>query len=147
MPYTVSQFCRILDVSIRTLHWYDKLGLLKPAYYGNNGYRYYEKKELNIMKNIIFLKNIGFNLNDIKELLESFEQKALNIENKKSQISFFKNIGFNVADIKQLMFNSEKSKVAILQKHKSKLINELKSKSEIIIKIDHIINELTAACK
>lgn len=147
MPYTVSQFCRILDVSIRTLHWYDKVGLLKPAYYGNNGYRYYEKKELNIMKNIIFLKNIGFNLNDIKELLESFEQKALNIENKKSQISFFKNIGFNVADIKQLMFNSEKSKVAILQKHKSKLINELKSKSEIIIKIDHIINELTAACK
>ena len=147
MPYTVSQFCRILDVSIRTLHWYDKLGLLKPAYYGNNGYRYYEKKELNIMKNIIFLKNIGFNLNDIKELLEYFEQKALNIENKKSQISFFKSIGFNVADIKQLMFNSEKSKVEILKNHKSNLINELKNKSEIIIKIDHIINELTTTYK
>jgi hypothetical protein len=45
------------------------------------------------------------------------------------------------------MFNSEKSKVSILQKHKSKLINELKSKSDIIVEIDHIINELTATSK
>ena len=147
MPYTVSQFCRILDVSIRTLHWYDKVGLLKPAYYGNNGYRYYEKKQLNIMKNIIFLKNIGFNLNDIQELLEAFKKNNLTIEHKKNQISFFKNIGFNVNEIKQLMFHNENSKVSILQSHKKKLIDELKSKSEIIIEIDRIINELSTVTK
>ena len=46
MAYTVTKFAKISGVSVRTLHWYDEVGLLKPAYYGSNGYRYYEEKQL-----------------------------------------------------------------------------------------------------
>ncbi|HAT9819892.1 TPA: MerR family DNA-binding transcriptional regulator, partial [Legionella pneumophila subsp. pneumophila] len=40
MAYTVKQLAKISNVSVRTLHWYDEIGLLKPAYQGTNGYRY-----------------------------------------------------------------------------------------------------------
>ena len=40
MAYTVKQLAKISGVSVRTLHWYDEKGLLKPSYHGSNGYRY-----------------------------------------------------------------------------------------------------------
>ncbi len=43
MSYTVKKLAELSDVSVRTLHWYDKVGLLKPAHYGANGYHYYER--------------------------------------------------------------------------------------------------------
>ncbi|WP_426741428.1 MerR family DNA-binding transcriptional regulator [Pseudomonas aeruginosa] len=37
MAYRVKQLAKIWNVSVRTLHWYDEIGLLKPAYQGANG--------------------------------------------------------------------------------------------------------------
>lgn len=45
MVYTVAKLAKISGISIRTLHWYDEIGLLKPAYHGANGYRYYEEEK------------------------------------------------------------------------------------------------------
>lgn len=42
---TIKQVVKLSGVSVRALHFYDEIGLLKPAYYGNNGYRYYEKEQ------------------------------------------------------------------------------------------------------
>ena len=44
--YTVKQLARLSGVSIRTLHHYDTIGLLKPAFTGENRYRYYGREEL-----------------------------------------------------------------------------------------------------
>jgi len=41
MRYTVKQLSDLAGVTIRTLHYYDEIGLLKPSSYGENGYRYY----------------------------------------------------------------------------------------------------------
>lgn len=43
MAYTVNKLAGLSGVSVRTLHFYDETGLLKPAYLGTNGYRFYAK--------------------------------------------------------------------------------------------------------
>ena len=69
MAYTVKQLAKISGVSVRTLHWYDEKGLLKPSYHGSNGYRYYEEEQLFMLQQILFFRELGFNLNDIQKLL------------------------------------------------------------------------------
>lgn len=57
-------------VSVRTLHHYDKIGLLSP-YRHDNGYRYYSEKDMSILQTILFYKYLGFSLHQIKELITS----------------------------------------------------------------------------
>lgn len=70
MAYTVTQLAKISGVSIRTLHWYDEVGLLKPAYHTANGYRWYEEEQLLILQQILFFKELGFELKQIQRLLK-----------------------------------------------------------------------------
>src|SRR5438477_11765700 len=69
MAYTVKQVATISGVSVRTLHFYDEAGLLKPAYHGPNGYRFYEEPQLLILQQILFYREMGFELKQIKEVL------------------------------------------------------------------------------
>ena len=69
MAYTVKKLSKLSGVSIRTLHFYDEIGLLKPAYYGENGYRYYEEKQLLLLQQILFFRELGFELKKIQKLL------------------------------------------------------------------------------
>ena len=56
-------------VSVRTLHFYDETGLLKPAYVGANGYRFYEDPQLLTLQQILFFRELGFELKQIQRLL------------------------------------------------------------------------------
>jgi MerR family transcriptional regulator, thiopeptide resistance regulator len=67
---TVKQLAAISGVTVRTLHHYDEIGLLKPAYVGENGYRYYEKPQLLRLQQILFHREFGAPLNQIAELLD-----------------------------------------------------------------------------
>lgn len=69
MAYTVSQLAKLSGVTVRTLQWYDRIGLLKPTYYGANSYRYYEEKELLLLQQILFFRELGFELKKIKNIL------------------------------------------------------------------------------
>lgn len=69
MAYTVAKLAEISGVSVRTLHWYDEVGLLKPAYHGSNGYRYYEEEQLLILQQILFFRELGFELKQIRRVL------------------------------------------------------------------------------
>ncbi len=71
MAYTVTKVAKISGVSVRALHWYDEVGLLKPAYYGANGYRYYEEEQLLVLQQILFFRELGFELNQIQRILGS----------------------------------------------------------------------------
>ncbi len=71
MRYTVKKLAKISGVSVRTLHWYDEIGLLKPADYFPNGYRYYEEEQLLVLQQILFFRELGFKLNDIQKMLTS----------------------------------------------------------------------------
>lgn len=71
MAYTVKKIAELSGVSIRTLRWYDEVGLLKPAYYGDNGYRYYEEEQLLLLQQILFYRELGFPLGEIREIVLS----------------------------------------------------------------------------
>src|SRR6266436_3831407 len=69
MAYTVKQVAAMSGVSVRTLHFYDETGLLKPAYYGANGYRFYEEPQLLTLQQILFYRELGFELKQIQRIL------------------------------------------------------------------------------
>src|SRR5262249_11552097 len=69
MAYTVKQVAAMSGVSVRTLHFYDETGLLKPAYHGANSYRFYEEAQLLVLQQILFYRELGFELKQIKRIL------------------------------------------------------------------------------
>lgn len=78
MAYTVKQVAAMSGVSIRTLHFYDEMALLKPAYMRTNGYRIYEEPQLLTLQQILFYRELGFELKRIKKILgqAKFEKVA-----------------------------------------------------------------------
>src|SRR4029078_3278488 len=71
MIYTVNKLAKLSGVIVRTLHFYDEIGLLKPAYYGDNNYRYYEEEQLLMLQQILFYRELNFSLNDIQKIISS----------------------------------------------------------------------------
>src|SRR5688572_28303982 len=67
--YTVKQLARLSGVSVRTLHHYDEIGLLNPAFVGENRYRYYGREELLRLQDILFHRELGVPLQEIAKLL------------------------------------------------------------------------------
>jgi len=67
--YPPHQFARRAGVTIRALHYYDRLGLLKPSGRTRAGYRLYSDRDLIRLEQIVALKFIGFPLNQIRDLL------------------------------------------------------------------------------
>src|SRR3990167_9479127 len=71
MSYTVKKLAKLSGTSVRTLRFYDTIGLLKPAYYGDNSYRYYEEEQILMLQQILFYRELGFPLNDIQRMISS----------------------------------------------------------------------------
>ena len=71
MIYTVKKLATLAGVSVRTLHYYDKVGLLKPDSIQNNGYRIYGEHELMRLQQILFFRELDFPLLEIKRILAS----------------------------------------------------------------------------
>lgn len=69
MAYSVTKLAKVANVSVRTLRWYDSIGLLPPSYYGSNGYRYYEEEQLLLLQQILFFRELGFELKRIKAIV------------------------------------------------------------------------------
>lgn len=83
------ELSNVTQVSVRTLHHYDKIGLLKPSLRQSNNYRLYSEKDLLQLQQIIALKFFGFELSQIKALLtgkvgalEHFSVQAQFLEQK-----------------------------------------------------------------
>ena len=77
---TVNEVSKLTGVSIRTLQYYDKIGLLVPAAYTESGYRMYDDACLERLQHILLFKELQFSLKEIKKILDSsdFERnKAL----------------------------------------------------------------------
>ena len=72
MKMHIKEFADFTGVSVRTLHYYDEIDLLKPAVTDkDNGYRYYDNKSAERMFEIIFLRELDFSLKSIKDILSS----------------------------------------------------------------------------
>jgi len=85
MAYTVRQVAGLSGISIRTLHFYDEVGLLKPAYVSASGYRYYEEPQLLTLQQILFYRELGLELKEIKSILGRADfEKATALESHRS---------------------------------------------------------------
>ena len=73
---TVGQAARKMGVTVRTLQYYDREGLLSPSAESEGGRRLYTHKDLLMLHQIISLKSLGFSLNDIKNRLVTLETPA-----------------------------------------------------------------------
>ena len=81
MKLQIKEFAELTGVSVRTLHYYDEIGLLKPSFVDQqNGYRFYDEASLGRMQEILFYRELDFSLKSIAEILASpnyDKQKAL----------------------------------------------------------------------
>ncbi|MBQ9106950.1 MAG: MerR family transcriptional regulator [Clostridia bacterium] len=81
MKLQIKEFAELTGVSVRTLHYYDEIGLLKPSFVDEqNGYRFYDEGSLERMQEILFYRELDFFLKSIAEILASpnyDKQKAL----------------------------------------------------------------------
>ena len=68
---TVKQMSSLTGVSVRTLQFYDEIGLLKPAQVTEAGYRMYDENAVAELQQILFFKELQFSLKDIKAILDS----------------------------------------------------------------------------
>lgn len=67
--WTVKEFSKLTKVTVKTLHFYDHQDLLVPHHRSEAGYRFYSQEDLQALQKITILKNIGFNLKQIKTIL------------------------------------------------------------------------------
>lgn len=81
MKLYIREFAKLTGVSVRTLHFYDEIGLLRPSSVDEqNGYRFYDEKSLARMQEILFCRELDFPLKEIRMILSSPDydkQKAL----------------------------------------------------------------------
>ena len=113
---TVHEVSALTGVSIRTLQYYDKIGLLPPTEYTEAGYRLYDDRALETLQQILLFRELEFPLKDIKEIISSpdFDRsKALGqqIELLKLKKEHIENlidlaIGIKAMGVKQLTFDA-----------------------------------------
>jgi len=70
MEYSVQELAKLSGVTPRTLRWYDRIGLLKPARTAESGYRYYGPAEVDRLQEVLFCRELGMELKDIGAWLD-----------------------------------------------------------------------------
>jgi len=75
--YLVRAFAKLTRVTVRTLHYYDQIGLLRPSFERPNGYRVYTDADLLRLQQIVTLKFMGFSLTEIRRLLDGKGYEAV----------------------------------------------------------------------
>jgi DNA-binding transcriptional MerR regulator len=77
MKLLIHELSKLASVTIRTLHYYDHIGLLTPNAVGSNGYRYYDEENIENLKLILYFKELDFPLDQIKKLLAQTVNKEV----------------------------------------------------------------------
>lgn len=101
----IGDFAKIFNISIKTVRYYESIGLIIPAYVDvYSGYRYFNEENAKRMEEILALKELGFSLeeikyfneSEIKNKIEDYENKILNI---KEQIQTLKELSFKGTEV------------------------------------------------
>lgn len=150
MEYTINTLAKMSGISSRTLRHYDDIELLKPSRISSTRYRIYGQKEIDKLQQILFYKELGLGLSDIKKILdnssfdaqEAMEKHLMELESKKKQIDqLILNVNKTIKALKgeEEMSNKEKFagfKKAIIEENEQKYGKEIREKYG-----DNIISE------
>ncbi len=135
--YTVQKLAILAGVSVRTLHHYDEIGLLKPARVERNGYRFYTEPELLKLQQILFFRELDFPLSDIQRILsnpkfdmtKALEEQKSEIEKKKKRLtSLMMTIDKTIKKIKKEITMQDEELYNSFKEHEAKYEDEVKEK-------------------
>ena len=119
MEYTVNELAKLSGVSVRTLHYYDQIGLLHPLRIQENGYRIYGSAEVDCLQQILFYRELGMPLKKIQEILNTpnldkekiLEEQLLALLERKKQLDILiKNMKKTISALKGERTMSDKEK-------------------------------------
>ena len=124
--YSTGKLSEISGVSSRTLRYYDEIGLLKPSFINESGYRYYDDKEVALLQQILFYKKRGFDLHTIKEIIyrkdfdlsSALEEHLVSLEEEKKKIdSMINSVKLSIKSLKGEYNMSDKEKFEVFKKN------------------------------
>lgn len=84
--YSIGKLAKLNNITVRTLRYYDEVGLLKPTKIEESGHRYYDSQAALKLHNIIMLKEIGFELETIHEILTNQVKSTKDLLHMRLQI-------------------------------------------------------------
>lgn len=161
MEYTVSKLAKISGVSNRTLRYYDQIGLLKPARINESGYRIYGQKEVDLLQQIVFYRELDVSIDEIKEIIQqpSFDQtQALenhfyNLKQKRTRLDqIIKTVEKTIASKKGEVIMEDKEKfegfkAQKIQENENKYGSEIRASygNETINKSNQKFSNMTEA--
>ncbi len=159
MEYTIQKIAKLAGISTRTLRYYDEIGLLKPARINSSGYRIYGEKEVDRLQQILFYKELEFDLAQIRKIMSSpdfDELEALKnhreklIERSKQLQALILNVNKTIAYKERKIIMSDKEKFEgfknkLIEDNEKKYGKEIREKygDEVINRSNHKIKNMT----
>ena len=134
MEYTVNKLAQLSGVSGRTLRYYDEIGLLKPARINSSGYRIYSQKEVDLLQQILFYRELEFSLEEIIDIInqpdfnqtEALKSHSANLKKKRDRLEkLIKTVEKTIAAREEKLQMTDKQK---FEGFKEKLINDNEQK-------------------
>lgn len=132
--YTTGQFAKLANITERTVRYYDKIGLLKPSFIMQNGYRKYSHEDLMKLQRILLFKTLGFSLEEIEGMIIQNDTSSVKqslqtqIELVDSKIQYFTKLKDSLVSAKNLVNENKLNDLKIIE------LLQLNSNEERIIK-------------
>ena len=67
----INEVAKLTGITVRTLHYYDEIGLLRPSSISTTGYRLYDNNDIKKLQQILFFRELNFSLKEIKEIIKN----------------------------------------------------------------------------
>lgn len=115
---TVKEVSNLTGISVRTLHYYDEIDLLKPTVLSEAGYRFYDDKALEKLQQILFLRELDLPLKQIKEILENpdLDKKQLLYSQKRMLVVKKERLERIIASIGEILKGDNKMNFEVFSK-------------------------------
>ena len=124
---TVKEISELTGISVRTLHYYDEIGLLKPTQKSDAGYRLYDDRALEILQQILFFREFDIPLKEIKAVLENpaLERNQILQMQRKMLVAKKERMEHLIASIDDILKGENKWILRFLVKRKLKKCSKL----------------------
>lgn len=126
MMHTVKEVSEITGISIRTLHYYDEIGLLKPTKVNEAGYRFYDEKALEKLQQILFFREFDLPLKDIQSIMDhpTLDRTQILLSQKKMLERKQERLGRIIKSIEHLLEGESSMDFEVFQKEDFKKMYE-----------------------
>lgn len=119
MEYTVQKLARLAGISTRTLRYYDEINLLKPARIASSGYRIYGTAEVDRLQQIMFYRELGFDLDSVRQMMDhpTYDRLTALQEHQAQLLERHKQLNALIANVAQTI-ESTKGGIAMSDQEK-----------------------------